>query len=118
MATTRGRHSSSCDEDTDQAVTLRALWDVIYNTLRHRPAVGRGPGHRRALWAPVQSERMALFASMPSSCARARRAPTTAAPRRAFEALHAEQRANGEMTHHDGCCRDLPEEEVTASGRR
>ena len=29
-----------------------------------------------------------------------------------LEALHAEQRANGEMTHYDGCCRDLPEEEV------
>ena len=27
-----------------------------------------------------------------------------------LEALHAEQRANGEMTHYDGCCRDLPEE--------
>ncbi len=25
-----------------------------------------------------------------------------------LEALHAEQRANGEMTHYDGCCRDLP----------
>ena len=29
-----------------------------------------------------------------------------------LEALHAEQRANGEMTHYDGCCRDLPKEEV------
>ena len=29
-----------------------------------------------------------------------------------LEALHAEQRAQGEMTHYDGCCRDLPQEEV------
>ena len=29
-----------------------------------------------------------------------------------LEALHAEQRAHGEMTHYDGCCRDLPKEEV------
>ena len=29
-----------------------------------------------------------------------------------LEALHAEQRAAGEMTHYDGCCRELPKEEV------
>ena len=29
-----------------------------------------------------------------------------------LEALHAEQRAHGEMTLYDGCCRDLPKEEV------
>ena len=29
-----------------------------------------------------------------------------------LEALHAEQRGHGEMTHYDGCCRDLPKEEV------
>ena len=29
-----------------------------------------------------------------------------------LDALHAEQRARGEMTHYDGCCRDLPAEEV------
>ena len=38
--------------------------------------------------------------------------PITASAPRSVWKPHAEQRAHGEMTHYDGCCRDLPREEV------
>ena len=60
----------------------------------------------------VQSERMGMFKQYAEQLVAEGKAYYCFCTEERLEALHAEQRANGEMTHYDGCCRDLPEEEV------
>lgn len=60
----------------------------------------------------VQSERMGMFKQYAEQLVAEGKAYYCFCTEERLEALHAEQRAQGEMTHYDGCCRDLPQEEV------
>ena len=60
----------------------------------------------------VQSERMGMFKQYAEQLVAEGKAYYCFCSEERLEALHAEQRANGEMTHYDGCCRDLSAEEV------
>ena len=57
----------------------------------------------------VQSERMGMFKQYAEQLVAEGKAYYCFCTEERLEALHAEQRANGEMTHYDGCCRDLPQ---------
>ena len=60
----------------------------------------------------VQSERMGMFKQYAEQLVAEGKAYYCFCTEERLEALHAEQRAAGEMTHYDGCCRELPKEEV------
>ena len=100
-------------EDTDQGRYVEGAVDVIYNTLREAGLNwDEGPDIGGPVGPYVQSERMGMFKQYAEQLVAEGKAYYCFCTEERLEALHAEQRANGEMTHYDGCCRDLPEEEV------
>ena len=107
-------------EDTDQGRYVEGAVDVIYNTLRETGLLwDEGPDIGGPVGPYVQSERMGMFKQYAEQLVAEGKAYYCFCTEERLEALHAEQRANGEMTHYDGCCRDLPKEEVQAApGRR
>ena len=100
-------------EDTDQGRLVEGATDIIYNTLK---ATGltwdEGPDIGGPVGPYVQSERMGMFKQYAEQLVAEGKAYYCFCTEERLEALHAEQRAHGEMTHYDGCCRDLPREEV------
>ena len=100
-------------EDTDQGRYVEGAVDVIYNTLRETGLLwDEGPDIGGPVGPYVQSERMGMFKQYAEQLVAEGKAYYCFCTEERLEALHAEQRANGEMTHYDGCCRDLPKEEV------
>ena len=100
-------------EDTDQGRYVEGAVDVIYNTLRETGLLwDEGPDIGGPVGPYVQSERMGMFKQYAEQLVAEGKAYYCFCTEERLEALHAEQRAAGEMTHYDGCCRDLPEEEV------
>ena len=100
-------------EDTDQGRYVEGAVDVIYNTLRETGLLwDEGPDVGGPVGPYVQSERMGMFKQYAQQLVAEGKAYYCFCTEERLEALHAEQRANGEMTHYDGCCRDLPKEEV------
>ena len=100
-------------EDTDQGRYVEGAVDVIYNTLRETGLLwDEGPDIGGPVGPYVQSERMGMFKEYAQQLVAEGKAYYCFCTEERLEALHAEQRANGEMTHYDGCCRDLPKEEV------
>ena len=100
-------------EDTDQGRYVEGAVDVIYNTLRETGLLwDEGPDVGGPVGPYVQSERMGMFKQYAEQLVAEGKAYYCFCTEERLEALHAEQRANGEMTHYDGCCRDLPKEEV------
>ena len=100
-------------EDTDQGRYVEGAVDVIYNTLREAGLNwDEGPDIGGPVGPYVQSERMGMFKQYAEQLVAEGKAYYCFCTEERLEALHAEQRARGEMTHYDGCCRDLPEEEV------
>ena len=100
-------------EDTDQGRYVEGAVDVIYNTLRETGLLwDEGPDIGGPVGPYVQSERMGMFKQYAEQLVAEGKAYYCFCTEERLEALHAEPRANGEMTHYDGCCRDLPEEEV------
>ena len=100
-------------EDTDQGRYVEGAVDVIYNTLRETGLLwDEGPDVGGPVGPYVQSERMGMFKQYAEQLVAEGKAYYCFCTEERLEALHAEQRANGEMTHYDGCCRDLPREEV------
>ena len=100
-------------EDTDQGRYVEGAVDVIYNTLREAGLNwDEGPDIGGPVGPYVQSERMGMFKQYAEQLVAEGKAYYCFCTEERLEALHAEQRANGEMTHYDGCCRDLPKEEV------
>ena len=99
-------------EDTDQERYVEGAVDVIYDTLR---VAGlnwdEGPDIGGPVGPYVQSERMGMFKSYAEKLVKTGHAYYCFCTEERLEALHAEQRAAGEMTHYDGCCRELPKEE-------
>ena len=100
-------------EDTDQGRLVEGATDIIYGTLK---ATGltwdEGPDVGGPVGPYVQSQRMGMFKQYAEQLVKAGKAYYCFCTEERLEALHAEQRANGEMTHYDGCCRELPKEEV------
>ena len=107
-------------EDTDQGRYVEGAVDVIYNTMRETGLLwDEGPDIGGPVGPYVQSERMGMFKQYAEQLVAEGKAYYCFCSEERLEALHAEQRANGEMTHYDGCCRDLSAEEVQeASGSR
>ena len=100
-------------EDTDQGRYVEGAVDVIYNTLRETGLLwDEGPDIGGPVGPYVQSERMGMFKQYAEQLVAEGKAYYCFCTEERLEALHAEQRANGEMTHYDGCCRDLSAEEV------
>ena len=100
-------------EDTDQGRYVEGAVDVIYNTLRETGLLwDEGPDIGGPVGPYVQSERMGMFKQYAEQLVAEGKAYYCFCTEERLEALHAEQRAAGEMTHYDGCCRDLPREEV------
>ena len=100
-------------EDTDQGRYVEGAVDVIYNTLRETGLLwDEGPDVGGPVGPYVQSERMGMFKQYAEQLVAEGKAYYCFCTEERLEALHAEQRAHGEMTHYDGCCRDLPKEEV------
>ena len=100
-------------EDTDQGRYVEGAVDVIYNTLRETGLLwDEGPDIGGPVGPYVQSERMGMFKQYAEQLVAEGKAYYCFCTEERLEALHAEQRAHGEMTHYDGCCRDLPKEEV------
>ena len=100
-------------EDTDQGRYVEGATDVIYRTLK---TCGlnwdEGPDIGGPCGPYIQSQRMGMFKQYAEQLVKAGKAYYCFCTEERLEALHAEQRANGEMTHYDGCCRELPKEEV------
>ena len=102
-------------EDTDQERYVEGAVDVIYNTCREAGLLwDEGPDVGGPVGPYVQSERMGLFKQYAEQLVADGKAYYCFCSSERLDALHAEQRARGEMTHYDGCCRDLPAEEVKA----
>ena len=100
-------------EDTDQGRYVEGAVDVIYNTLRETGLLwDEGPDVGGPVGPYVQSERMGMFKQYAEQLVAEGKAYYCFCTEERLEALRAEQRANVEMTHYDGCCRDLPKEEV------
>ena len=100
-------------EDTDQERYVDGAVEVIYNTLRETGLLwDEGPDIGGPVGPYVQSERMGMFKQYAEQLVAEGKAYYCFCTEERLEALHAEQRAQGEMTHYDGCCRDLPQEEV------
>ena len=102
-------------EDTDQERYVEGAVDVIYDTCREAGLLwDEGPDVGGPVGPYVQSERMGLFKQYAEQLVADGKAYYCFCTSERLDALHAEQRARGEMTHYDGCCRDLPPEEVAA----
>ena len=100
-------------EDTDQERYVDGAVDVIYDTCREAGLLwDEGPDVGGPAGPYVQSERMGLFKQYAEQLVADGKAYYCFCTNERLDALHAEQRARGEMTHYDGCCRDLPAEEV------
>ena len=100
-------------EDTDQERYVDGAVDVIYDTCREAGLLwDEGPDVGGPVGPYVQSERMGLFKQYAEQLVADGKAYYCFCTSERLDALHAEQRARGEMTHYDGCCRDLPAEEV------
>ena len=100
-------------EDTDQERYVEGAVDVIYDTCREAGLLwDEGPDVGGPVGPYVQSERMGLFKQYAEQLVADGKAYYCFCTSERLDALHAEQRARGEMTHYDGCCRDLPAEEV------
>ena len=100
-------------EDTDQERYVDGAVDVIYDTCREAGLLwDEGPDVGGPVGPYVQSERMGLFKQYAEQLVADGKAYYCFCTNERLDALHAEQRARGEMTHYDGCCRDLPAEEV------
>ena len=102
-------------EDTDQERYVEGAVDVIYNTCRETGLIwDEGPDIGGPVGPYVQSERMGMFKQYAEQLVAEGKAYYCFCTPERLDAMHAAQRAAGEMTHYDGCCRDLPEEEVKA----
>lgn len=102
-------------EDTDQERYVEGATDVIYNTCREAGLIwDEGPDIGGPVGPYIQSERMGLFKQYAEQLVADGKAYYCFCTNARLDALHAEQRARGEMTHYDGCCRCLSADEVRA----
>ena len=83
---------------------------IIYNTLR---ATGltwdEGPDIGGPVGPYVQSQRMGMFKQYAEQLVKAGKAYYCFCTEERLNDLHEQQKANGEMSHYDGHCRDLPQ---------
>ena len=102
-------------EDTDQGRLVEGATDIIYNTLR---ATGltwdEGPDIGGPVGPYVQSQRMGMFKQYAEQLVKAGKAYYCFCTEERLNDLHEQQKANGEISHYDGHCRDLPQEEINA----
>ena len=102
-------------EDTDQGRLVEGATDIIYNTLK---ATGltwdEGPDIGGPVGPYVQSERMGMFKQYAEELVRKGKAYYCFCTAERLEELHEKQKAAGEVSHYDGHCRNLSEEEVAA----
>ena len=100
-------------EDTDQERYVEGAVDVIYNTCRETGLIwDEGPDIGGPVGPYVQSERMGMFKQYAEQLVADGKAYYCFCSPERLDAMHAEQEARGEMTHYDGCCRNLSPAEV------
>lgn len=95
-------------EDTDQGRLVAGATDIIYDTLR---ATGltwdEGPDIGGPVGPYVQSERMGMFRQYAEQLVAQGKAYRCFCTEERLNALHEQQKANGEVSHYDGHCRCL-----------
>ena len=100
-------------EDTDQERLVEGATDVIYDTLR---ATGlnwdEGPDIGGPAGPYVQSERMGIFKQYAEQLVKEGKAYRCFCTEERLGEMHDKQKAAGEMTHYDGRCRALSDEEI------
>jgi len=100
-------------EDTDQGRLVEGATDIIYGTLR---ATGltwdEGPDIGGPVGPYVQSQRMGMFRQYAEQLVREGKAYYCFCTEERLNALHEQQKANGEVSHYDGCCRRLSQTEI------
>ena len=102
-------------EDTDQGRLVEGATDIIYNTLRATGLIwDEGPDIGGPVGPYIQSERMGMFRQYAEQLVREGKAYYCFCTEDRLNALHEEQKANGEMSHYDGHCRNLSEAEIAA----
>ena len=102
-------------EDTDQGRLVEGATDIIYNTLRDTGLTwDEGPDIGGPVGPYVQSQRMGMFKQYAEELVRKGKAYYCFCTAERLEALHESQKAAGEVSHYDGHCRNLSEEEVAA----
>ena len=102
-------------EDTDQGRLVEGATDIIYGTLR---ATGltwdEGPDIGGPVGPYVQSQRMGMFKQYAEQLVKEGKAYYCFCTEERLNEMHEAQRAAGEMTHYDGHCRHLTQEEINA----
>ena len=102
-------------EDTDQGRLVEGATDIIYGTLR---ATGltwdEGPDIGGPVGPYVQSQRMGMFKQYAEQLVKEGKAYYCFCTEDRLNEMHEAQRAAGEMTHYDGHCRHLTQEEIDA----
>ena len=100
-------------EDTDQGRFVEGATDIIYSTLK---ATGlnwdEGPDIGGPVGPYIQSQRMGMFKQYAEQLVREGKAYYCFCTEERLNALHEQQKANGEMSHYDGHCRNLSQAEV------
>jgi glutamyl-tRNA synthetase len=100
-------------EDTDQSRFVDGATDVIYDTLK---TCGldwdEGPDIGGEYGPYIQSDRMGIYKDYAVKLVEMGKAYYCFCTKSRMEALHEEQKANGETPHYDRHCRDLPPDEV------
>ena len=100
-------------EDTDQGRFVEGATDIIYSTLK---ATGlnwdEGPERAISECPYIQSQRMGMFKQYAEQLVREGKAYYCFCTEERLNALHEQQKANGEMSHYDGHCRNLSQAEV------
>ena len=102
-------------EDTDQGRLVEGATDIIYGTLK---ATGltwdEGPDVGGPVGPYVQSQRMGMFKQYAEQLVKEGKAYYCFCTEDRLNEMHEAQRAAGEMTHYDGHCRHLTQEEIDA----
>ena len=102
-------------EDTDQERYVEGAVDIIYNTLRETGLIwDEGPDIGGPVGPYVQSQRMGMFKQYAEQLVKEGKAYYCFCTEDRLNEMHEAQRAAGEMTHYDGHCRHLTQEEIDA----
>ncbi len=97
---------------------LRSRIEKLESRLKELRATGltwdEGPDIGGPVGPYVQSQRMGMFKQYAEQLVKAGKAYYCFCTEERLNDLHEQQKANGEMSHYDGHCRDLPQEEINA----
>ncbi len=101
-------------EDTDQGAWWRRNRYYLQHAARHRLDLGRRPGYRRPRRPLCPEPAHGHVQTVCRAAGQSGQSYYCFCTEERLNDLHEQQKANGEMSHYDGHCRDLPQEEINA----